>query len=214
MDTARDGAGRLIVIEHANRQSCCLQLDSGRSLDQIIRDFVIVEFIASRRIGELSKESKEQPRRRSASYKAQEVSAEASTMGLALTGMILRADTGCYLSHQSPMRVGRERVCAFENGSSELCCLCENKQKRGNSNKLNIMIKHMRVTDRGNEISSDSSPDRGRDTMMPVIVKGIVSDRTLGGLGVSTQRYFECIWHIVPPRGSSSAEVHRVKFIE
>ena len=37
MDTARDGAGRL--LEHANRQSCCLQLDSGRSLDQIIRDF-------------------------------------------------------------------------------------------------------------------------------------------------------------------------------
>ena len=37
MDTARDGAGRL--VEHANRQSCCLQLDSGRSLDQIIVDF-------------------------------------------------------------------------------------------------------------------------------------------------------------------------------
>ena len=37
MDTARDGAGRL--VEHANRQSCCLKLDSGRSLDQIIRDF-------------------------------------------------------------------------------------------------------------------------------------------------------------------------------
>ena len=28
--------------------SCCLQLDSGRSLDQIIRDFVILEFIARR----------------------------------------------------------------------------------------------------------------------------------------------------------------------
>ena len=38
MDTARDGAGRL--VEHANRQSCCLQLDSSRSLDQIIRDFL------------------------------------------------------------------------------------------------------------------------------------------------------------------------------
>ena len=37
MDTVRDGAGRL--VEHANRQSCCLQLDSGRSLDQTIRDF-------------------------------------------------------------------------------------------------------------------------------------------------------------------------------
>ena len=37
MDTARNGAGRL--LEHANRQSCCLQLDSGRSMDQIIRDF-------------------------------------------------------------------------------------------------------------------------------------------------------------------------------
>ena len=50
MDTARDGAGRL--LEHANRQSCCSQLDSGRSLDQIIRDFLILEFIARRRIGE------------------------------------------------------------------------------------------------------------------------------------------------------------------
>ena len=37
MDTARDGAGRL--VEHANSRSCCLQLDNGRSLDQIIRDF-------------------------------------------------------------------------------------------------------------------------------------------------------------------------------
>ena len=32
VDTARDGAGRL--AEHANRQNCCLQLDSGRSQDQ------------------------------------------------------------------------------------------------------------------------------------------------------------------------------------
>ena len=41
MDIARDGAGRL--VEHANIQSCCLQLESGRSLDQIIiRDFVIL----------------------------------------------------------------------------------------------------------------------------------------------------------------------------
>ena len=53
MDTARDGDGRL--VEHANRQSCCLQLDSGRPLDQIIRDFVILEFIARRRIGELAR---------------------------------------------------------------------------------------------------------------------------------------------------------------
>ena len=53
MDTARDGAGRL--VEYANRQSCCLQLDGGRSLDQIIHDFVILEFIARRRIGELSR---------------------------------------------------------------------------------------------------------------------------------------------------------------
>ena len=70
-------------------------------------------------------------------------------------------------------------MCAFGNGSSELC-LCKNKQKqkRGNSNKFNILIKHMRITDRGNVISSDSPPDRGRDTMMPVIVKGIVSGRT------------------------------------
>ena len=37
MDTAQDGADRL--VEHANRQSCCLQLDSGRSLDQMIKIF-------------------------------------------------------------------------------------------------------------------------------------------------------------------------------
>ena len=81
--------------------------------------------------------------------------------------MILRADTGCHLSSQSLILGGPERVCAFGNGSSELCCLRQNeqKQKRGNRNTFNIMIKHMCITDRGNEISSDSSPDRGRDTM-------------------------------------------------
>ena len=79
-------------------------------------------------------------------------------------------------------------MCTFGNGSSELCCLCKNKQKqkRGNSNKFNIMIKHMRITDRDNEISSDSPPDRSRDTIMLVIVKGIVSGGTLDGLGVGT----------------------------
>ena len=55
------------------------------------------------------------------------------------------------------------------------------------------MIKHMRITDRGKEISSDSPPDRGRDTMMLVFVERIMSGRTLGGLGVGTQRYFEYI---------------------
>ena len=53
MDTAREGAGRL--VQHANRQSCCLQLDSGRSLDQKIRAFVILEFIARRRIREVAR---------------------------------------------------------------------------------------------------------------------------------------------------------------
>ena len=51
--TAPDGAGRM--VEHANKKSCCLHLDSGRSLDQIIRDFVILEFIARRRIGEIAR---------------------------------------------------------------------------------------------------------------------------------------------------------------
>ena len=37
MDSARDVTGRL--VEHVKRQSGCLQLDSGRSLDPIIRDF-------------------------------------------------------------------------------------------------------------------------------------------------------------------------------
>ena len=53
MDTARGGAGRL--VEHAARQSFCLQLDRGRSLNQIIRDFDILEFIARRQIGELAR---------------------------------------------------------------------------------------------------------------------------------------------------------------
>ena len=133
---------------------------------------------------------------------------ETSATGLALTGMILRADTGCYLSPQSPILVGRKRVCAFGNGSSELCCLRKNKQNqpRGNSKQFNIMTKHMRITDRGNEISSASPLDRGRDTMMLVIVKGIASGHTLGGLGVGTQRYFEYIWYIESHWGSSSGE--------
>ena len=79
------------------------------------------------------------------------------------------------------------------------------------ANKFNILIKHMRITDHGNEISSGCSPDRGTDTMMLVtggptacqcvlerldklccvIVEGVVSGGTLGGLGVGTQRYFE-----------------------
>ena len=49
--------------------------------------------------------------------------------------------------------------------------MCKNKQKqkRGNRMKFNILIKHMSTTDRGNEISSESPPDQGRDTMMLVI---------------------------------------------
>ena len=68
------------------------------------------------------------------------------------------------------MCVRLETVRAFGNGSSELCCLCKNKQKqkRGKSNKFHILIKHMRITDRGNEVSSDSPPDGGRGTMMLV----------------------------------------------
>ena len=38
------------------------------------------------------------------------------------------------------------------------------------------------------------------------IVKRIVSGRTLGGLGVGIQRYFEYVWHLVPHWGSSSGE--------
>ena len=107
-----------------------------------------------------------------------------------------------------PRLVGRERVCAFGNGSSELCCLCKNKhrKKRGTSKKFIITIKHMRITDRGNEISSDSPPDRGRDTMMLVIVKRIMTSRTHGGLGAGTQRYFKCVWHLVSHMGCSSGE--------
>ena len=107
------------------------------------------------------------------------------------------------------MLVGRERACAFGNGSSEFVGLHKQKQKRGNSNKFN-MTKHMRITDRGNEISSDSPPDRGRDTMMLVIVRGIVSGRTLGGLGVGTQQYFEYMWHLVSHWSSSSGEKRKI----
>ena len=151
MHTARDGAGGL--VEHANRQSCCSQLDSGRSLDQIICDFVIDCRVHRQTANRRISESKKKHRGPSASYEAQEASVEASTTGLAFTGMILRADTGCYLSPQSSILVDRERVCAFGNGSRELSWLCMKKQKRKreNSNNCNIMIKHMRITDRGNE---------------------------------------------------------------
>ena len=103
-------------------------------------------------------ESKKQHQRKA--KQAQKASAEASETGLASTGMLFDADTGCYSSPQSPILVGRERVCAFGNGSSELCYLCKNNltQRRGNSNEFNIMVKHMRITDCGNEISSDTPP--------------------------------------------------------
>ena len=54
VDTVRDGAGRL--VERANRQSFCFQLNSGRALDQIVRDFLIVDFIAGRRLVKLARE--------------------------------------------------------------------------------------------------------------------------------------------------------------
>ena len=46
--------------------------------------------------------------------------------------------------------------------------------------------------------------------MMLEMVKGIVSGRTLGGLGVGTQRYFEYIWHIVSHCRSSSGEKQKI----
>ena len=78
----------------------------------------------------------------------------------------------------------------------------------GAVNTVAANIKHMRITDRGNEVSSDSPPDRGRDTMMMmlVIVKRTMSGGTLGGQGVGTQRYFEYVWHPVSHWGSSSSE--------
>ena len=66
--------------------------------------------------------------------------------------------------------------------ASCVACVKTNIRKRGNSNKLNIMIKHMGITDCGNEISSDSTPDRGRGTMMLIIVKRVMPGRSLGGL--------------------------------
>ena len=72
------------------------------------------------------------------------------------------------------------------------------------------MIKHMHTTDHGNEISSDASPDRGRDTMMLVIVKRIMSGRTLGGLAVGTQRYFEYVGHLVSHWDNSSGERRKI----
>ena len=84
------------------------------------------------------------------------------------------------------------------------------KQKGGNSKNFNFMAKHIRIIDVGNKILSDSPPDRGRDSMMVVIVKGIVPGHTLGGLGVGTQRYFEYRWHIVSHWGSSSSEKRKI----
>ena len=72
------------------------------------------------------------------------------------------------------------------------------------------MITHMRITDRGNEISSDPPPDRGRDTTMLVIVKRVMSGRTLGGLWVGTQRYFEYARYLVSHWGSSSGEKRKI----
>ena len=51
-------------------------------------------------------------------------------------------------------------MCAFVNGSSELVLLVQNKQERGKNNKFNIMIEHMLITGRGNEISSVSPRSR------------------------------------------------------
>ena len=52
VDTARDGAGRL--VEHGTIQSYCLQTNRGRSLDQKIRYFVILEVISEQRNRELA----------------------------------------------------------------------------------------------------------------------------------------------------------------
>ena len=110
---------------------------------------------------------------------------------------------------------GGPRACVrlFGNGSS-MCYLYhvqkQTQKKRGSSNKFNIMIKHMHTTDHGIEISSDASPDRGRDTMMLVIVKRITSGRTLGGLAAGTQRYFEYVGHLVSHWGNSSGERRKI----
>ena len=87
----------------------------------------------------------------------------------------------------------------------------QTNKKHGNSIKL-YMIKHVRITGRGNEISMDSLPDRGRCTMLLVFLNGIVSGRTLDNLGVSTQRYFEYIWHVVriTLRYNSSSEKRKI----
>ena len=158
MDTAREGAGRL--VKHANRPGCCLKLDSGRSQDQIRRHFLILKFIARQTANRGIRESMKQRRRRRTSHEAQEASAEASTTGLASTCMISRGNTCCYLFPQSPILVGRERVCVWKR--SERVVLRSPKQKNskaGNINKFNIIDKHMRIKDRGNEISFDYHPD-------------------------------------------------------
>ena len=87
MDTARDSDRRL--QENTNRQSCCLQLASGRStLDRQIGDALIVEVIGRRRNGELARARSNIEGEALHTYGAQEASAEALTMGLIFTGTI------------------------------------------------------------------------------------------------------------------------------
>lgn len=56
------------------------------------------------------------------------------------------------------------------------------KQKVGEYQQSNLMIKHMRITDRGNEISSNSPLEQNRNTMIFVIGRVIASGGTLDSL--------------------------------
>ena len=63
-------------------------------------DLVILEFISRKQIEELARARSNIVGEALHTRHRQEASAETSTMGLALTGITLRADTGCYLSPQ------------------------------------------------------------------------------------------------------------------
>ena len=75
--------------------------------------------------------------------------------------------------------------CAFGNGLvSDLYCMCKNK-KRVNSN-VNVVIKHMKITNRSNEISPDFPMRDSRDTTILEIERLIALCDTLSSLDVDT----------------------------
>ena len=194
MDTARDSTGK---TGRTRGQRYCLQLISGRSLDQIMLDFVIHEFIARRRrIEELARGRSNmegevlQPRhRKRARMRRQHPSPRPVCYYVKIRVVI------CLFN---PRYWWAESVCMCVRKRFKrvvLLVLCKtnkqtNKSEENTTHSTN-MIKHMRITDFGNEIPSVSPRSMQIYVMFVIVKKGIVPDRALGGLGVGAQRYFK-----------------------